>query len=150
MKRAVGLLVALLIVVISLSANGQVDTVVDSINPVDSLNRKLSEFTDQIRKNEQQRLADSIRRLELQRELELVKASDYMRRRELQDRLNQLEQQDSIRLEQKKRRVEEIRNSNAGMPVAPFGDTLFLIFNKIGSFTPLERTESINRKIQQL
>ncbi len=150
MKRAVGLLVALLIVVISLSANGQVDTIVDSINPVDSLNRKLSEFTDQIRKNEQQRLADSIRRLELQRELELVKASDYMRRRELQDRLNQLEQQDSIRLEQKKRRVEEIRNSNAGMPVAPFGDTLFLIFNKIGSFTPLERTESINRKIQQL
>ncbi len=150
MKILTSSLIALFIIALSLTVNGQVDTITDSISPLDSLNRKLSEFTDQIRKSEQQRLADSIRRLELQSELELVKASDYIRRRELQDRLLQLEQEDSIRMEQKKKRVEEIRNTNAGMPVVPFGDTLFLIFNKIGAFTPFERAESISRKIQQL
>ncbi|MFC2102249.1 hypothetical protein ACFLS7_04575, partial [Bacteroidota bacterium] len=150
MKRATGLLTALFVITLSVMVNGQADTIADSINPIDSLNQRLTEFTDQLKRNEQQRLADSIRRLELQRELDLVKASDYMRRRELQDRLFQLEKQDSIRLEQKKRRVEEIRNTNAGIPVAPFGDTLFLIYNKIGAFTPLERSESISRRIKLL
>ncbi|MBE0647646.1 MAG: mechanosensitive ion channel [Bacteroidales bacterium] len=150
MKRAVCLLIALFVVACSFTGNGQVDTIYDSVSRIDSLNEKLTEFTEQIKKNEEQRLADSIRRIELQRELDLVKASDYMRRRELMDRLDQLEKQDSIRLEQKKMRVAEIRKTNAGMPVAPFGDTLFLIFNKIGAFTPFERAESISRKIQQL
>jgi len=143
-------LIALFIIVLSLIADAQVDTITDSINTVDFLNERLSEFTDQLKRNEEQRQADSIRRLELQQEMELVKASDYIRRRELQDRLAQLESADSIRLEQKKKRVEEIRNANAGMPVAPFGDTLFLIYNKIGAFTPFERSESISKKIEHL
>ncbi|TSA26260.1 MAG: mechanosensitive ion channel family protein [Bacteroidetes bacterium] len=150
MKHRGSFLVTIILVSIGSQLFSQNDTISDSISRDDSLNRKLSEFTDQIRKSEQQRVADSIRRLDLQRELELVKASDYIRRQELQNRISQLEQGDSIRLAQKKKRVEEILQSSVGFPVAPFGDTIFLILNKIGPFTPLDRVESINNKIRQL
>lgn len=150
MRKAVGLFIIYFVLATVLHANDQVDSIAESIKHLDSLNKKLSNFDDQIKTNEKQRIADSIRRLDLQRELDLVKASDYMRRRELQDRITQLEEKDSIRMEEKRRRVEEIRTSNAGFPVTPFGDTLFLIYNKIGASTPGERAESITKKIEQL
>lgn len=40
--------------------------------------------------------------------------------------------------------------SPKGYPVAPFRDTLFYIYHKIGPFAPAERAQSINRKLQQL
>lgn len=41
-------------------------------------------------------------------------------------------------------------DSNKGYPVAPFKDTLFYIYNKIGSFTPENRAKAISERIIQL
>jgi small-conductance mechanosensitive channel len=41
-------------------------------------------------------------------------------------------------------------NSSKAFPVAPFKDTLFYIYNKIGSFTPQNRAKAISERIIQL
>lgn len=38
----------------------------------------------------------------------------------------------------------------SGVPLAPFGDTLFFIYNKIGPFSPGERVASITKKIHSI
>jgi len=150
MKRAFVFSIILIASIPVLLASGQVDSIVDSLKHIDSLNQKLIEFTDQIKANEQQRMADSIRKMDLRRELELVTASDYLQRQELQERITQLEQKDSIRREETRHRAEAIRSSNAGFPVVPFGDTILWIYAKIGAYTPAERAGAITQKIQQL
>jgi small-conductance mechanosensitive channel len=42
------------------------------------------------------------------------------------------------------------RNSVVGFPIAPFKDTLFYVYNKIGSFTPQNRAKAISERIIQL
>src|ERR1700744_1996312 len=37
-----------------------------------------------------------------------------------------------------------------GFPVAPFHNTLFLIYNRQGSFTPAERAEAVSNRIGKL
>jgi small-conductance mechanosensitive channel len=41
-------------------------------------------------------------------------------------------------------------NSVIGFPVIPFKDTLFYVYNKIGSFTPQNRSKAISERIIQL
>lgn len=41
-------------------------------------------------------------------------------------------------------------NLKPGVPVKPFGDTLFFIYNKIGPLAPAERAAQIERKIKML
>lgn len=48
--------------------------------------------------------------------------------------------------------TDSIRNHNSvvGFPVAPFKDTLFYVYNKIGSFTSQNRAKAISERIVQL
>ena len=44
----------------------------------------------------------------------------------------------------------KINSEISGYPVVPFKDTLFLIYNKIGSFTAKERAKAISDRIKSL
>jgi small-conductance mechanosensitive channel len=45
---------------------------------------------------------------------------------------------------------EKLNNQLSGYPVVPFNDTLFLVYNKIGSFTAKERAKAISNRIKSL
>ncbi|SDL67029.1 Mechanosensitive ion channel [Catalinimonas alkaloidigena] len=114
------------------------------------LNQRLTEASQQLQKSEQQRMIDSLQKVALERELALLKSNDNQKRRELQERIRQIEVDDSLRQVEKRNRIEAMKQETKGFPVAPFGDTLFYIFTKIGPFTPQERATNINHKIRGL
>ncbi|CAN1561145.1 MscS Small-conductance mechanosensitive channel [Flavobacteriaceae bacterium] len=45
---------------------------------------------------------------------------------------------------------EKLNNQISGYPVVPFNDTLFLVYNRIGSFTAKERAKAISNRIESL
>ncbi len=57
---------------------------------------------------------------------------------------------DSLRADSQRRFVDSVRRYSKGFPVAPFHDTLFVIYTWQGSFTAAERAEAFTARIQQL
>ena len=55
-------------------------------------------------------------------------------------------QPDSLKQKAQKDSLAKIK----GIPVAPFHNTLFLIYNRQGSFTPAERAEAVSNRISKL
>jgi len=95
--------------------------------------------------------ADSLRRLELLREIENLKGSEVDKQRDkLLQELNETKEQDSLRSVRQQRQLEKLKASAKGFPVLPFGDTLFMVYTRIGSFTASERAEAVTEKIQRL
>lgn len=95
--------------------------------------------------------ADSLRRNSLLAEIQNLKGTDANRAKlELQDKLHQIEIQDSIKKEKQLAHLSKLKLSAVGYPVAPFSDTLFLVYTKVGSFSASERAKAITEKIKRL
>lgn len=100
---------------------------------------------------EAQRFQDSLKKAELLAEIELLKGSDHAKRTALQQQIDALIVQENSLLLAKKKQIEALRKTTRGYPVVGFfGDTLFLLHNKLGSFSPAERAEAINRRLKSL
>lgn len=133
----------------SIASYGQTDSIVqkkDSIN-----NIALHEYNQKLAKVEQQRIADSIKKIELESQLLKLKTTDNLQKEELLQQLKSIEENEKSRIEDKKRHIDSLRNTAKGYPV--FGvmkDTLFLVYSKIGASTPKERAINISRKIDKL
>ncbi len=130
------------------------DTSIDSIKSVlsDSLNTMLLDtYKQQFIEFEQQQRKDSLTKAQLEKQLQTLQTGDYLQREELQRILDDLQAKKEQRLELKKAQVESLKESAIGYPVlGPLNDTLFLIYNKIGSFTSAERAENITKRIDKL
>lgn len=125
----------------------------DSINrDNDSINSALLiDFNRKLIGIEQQRIADSIKKVELERELNSLKTTDNLKKEELQQQLKHIEESELLRITHKKARIDSLRNSAIGSPVIGIlRDTLFHIYSKIGAFTPRERADNITKRIRQL
>ena len=125
----------------------------DSINKKnDSINAAiLEDYNKKIAVIEQQRKEDSIKRAELQTQLNSLKTTDNLKKEELQKKLQQLNDKDSERLAQKKAQIDSLRHTAKGYPVIGFfKDTLFLIYNRSGSFTAEDRAEAISSRVHKL
>jgi small-conductance mechanosensitive channel len=95
--------------------------------------------------------ADSMRRAELLSQIENLKGSASNRQREaLLKKLKEAEQEDSIKKETQYQQLEKLKSSANGFPVAPFGDTLFLVYTRMGSFNANDRAAAISSKINKL
>ena len=95
--------------------------------------------------------ADSLHRLDLLREIENLKGHGVDKKRdELLQQLNATKEQDSLRSVRQKQQLEKLKTSAKGFPVVPFGDTLFIVYTRIGSFTASDRAQSVTEKIKQL
>ena len=133
----------------SIASYGQTDSIVqknDSIN-----NIALHEYNQKLAEVEQHRIADSIKKIELESQLLKLKTTDNFQKEELLQQLKSIEENEKSRIEDKKRHIDSLRNTAKGYPV--FGvmkDTLFLVYSKIGASTPKERAINISRKIDKL
>ncbi|MEY1637921.1 mechanosensitive ion channel family protein [Tenuifilum osseticum] len=149
MKNLLKKIATLLMLTFSIASYGQTDVLVqgkDSLNNIvlHELNQKLAEV-------EQQRIADSIKKAELESQLLKLKTTDNLQKEELLQQLKSIEEKEKKRIEDKKAYIESLRKTAKGYPViGPMNDTLFLIYSKIGASTPKERAINISRKIEKL
>jgi small-conductance mechanosensitive channel len=117
---------------------------------LDSVSRRENELREILLQTERQRIVDSVRKADLQQQIYLMQEVDDAKRSEAETKLRLLEQEDSINQAKQLERITLLREEAKGYPVAPFGDTLFFIYTKLGSTRPQERAEIISGKIQAL
>lgn len=133
----------------SIASYGQTDSIVqknDSIN-----NIALNEYNQKLGEVEKLRVADSIKKAELESQLLKLKTTDNLQKEDLLQQLKSIEENEKKRIEDKKAHIESLRNTAKGYPViGAMKDTLFLIYSKIGASTPKERAINISRKIEKL
>ncbi len=125
----------------------------DSLNNTnDSLNAViLRDYNEKLKAIEQQRVADSIKKADLEAQLNSLKTTDNLKKEELQKQLQDLNEKESIRLIQKKAQIDSLRSTAKGFPVIPFfNDTLFTIYSKLGSFSAKDRADAIAKRIKNL
>jgi small-conductance mechanosensitive channel len=118
----------------------------DSLNIVllENYNKRLAEI-------ERQRVTDSIKKSELEAELSALKTTNNLKKEELQAQLIALNEKEIRRLEDKKTKIDSLKKVTKGFPVFGFfNDTLFVLYSKLGSFSPKDRAEVINRRIDKL
>jgi small-conductance mechanosensitive channel len=95
--------------------------------------------------------ADSLKRIQLINEINNLKGSEANKQREiLLGKLKEEEAKDSIRKAKQINELEKLKASANGYPVTPFGDTLFSVYTKVGSFSPRDRATAIENKIKKL
>ena len=125
----------------------------DSINKqIDSSNAIIIQaYNKKIATIESQRINDSIKKVELQTLLLSLKTTDYLKRKELQEQLQVLSKKDSLRFAEKKKQIDILRKTAKGYAVKDsFNDTLFIIYNKLGSFSAKDRADAISNRIKNL
>ena len=118
----------------------------------DSLNSSiLNELSSKNTELEKKRTIDSIKTATLENQLLKLKTTDNLKKEELLKQLQELKEQDSKRLNEKKAQIDSLRSTAKSYPVYGFfNDTLFVIFNKLGSFSAHDRAEAISDRIKKL
>ncbi len=124
----------------------------DSIKPKDTVNSYLlSGYNQKLKRSEQQRIADSLKKAELERELTSLKTTDNLKKEELQKQLEALKEKETVRVAEKKERIDSLRANAKSFPVLGFfSDTLFSIYSKHGSFSASDRAHTISGRIGRL
>ncbi len=111
----------------------------------------LQDFNKKLDLIEKQHIVDSIKKASLETQLLSLKTTDNLKKEELLKQLNDLNKSDSIRIANKKREINSLRHSVKGYPVTGFfNDTLFVIYNKLGSFSAKDRAVAIRARISKL
>lgn len=118
----------------------------------DSLNAAiLNDYNERLAEIERLRLADSVKKAELQAQLSSLKTTDNLRKEELQKQLLELSNKESRRFEQKKAQIDSLRLTAKSFPVIGFfDDTLFTIYSKLGSFSAKDRAAAISGRLKVL
>ncbi|MCP4442499.1 MAG: mechanosensitive ion channel family protein [Aureispira sp.] len=136
-----------------LGAAQEVDsTVVETETSVkDSvLNAQLEEMMSMLEQADSLHRVDSMRIARILVDLEKLKTTDNIKKQSLLQELHNIQSADSLQRAIHKQRIESLRSISKGFPVNPFRDTLFYIYNKIGSFSPSERAQNITQRIGKL
>ncbi|GEQ84639.1 ion channel [Patiriisocius marinistellae] len=109
------------------------------------------EFEKKVTNFEKERFADSIRRADLEARIQNLSTTKSSERKELEAELNQYKIKEEALLISKKKQIEALKKTTKGYPVDGFhNDTLFLIYTRLGSFSPAERAETITNRIKKL
>lgn len=116
----------------------------------DSINKKelgLSTLLNDIR---QQQINDSLERIKLQNEIASLKSQHSAKKENLKQQLNEFDEENDIRKQQLKVKVDSIKKNTTRYAVAPFADTLFYIYNKLGSSLAKDRAYNVVNRIHNL
>lgn len=142
----------ILLIVFTLVAKGigaQTDTLSQKNDSLSSL--ILQNYNKKIATIEERRLQDSLRREELQAQLNSLRTTDNLKKEELQQKLQDLSNKEIQRVTQKKAQIDSLRRTVKAYPVSGFfSDTLFLIYSKLGSFSAKDRADAISGRIEKL
>ncbi|WP_104383075.1 mechanosensitive ion channel family protein [Sphingobacterium sp. HMA12] len=116
----------------------------------DSINKKelgLSTLLNDIR---QQQINDSLERQKLQNEIASLKSQNSPKKENLKQQLNNFDEENNLRKQQLKIKVDSIKKNTKRYAVAPFNDTLFYIYNKLGSSLAKDRAYNVVNRIESL
>ncbi|GAA4172755.1 mechanosensitive ion channel family protein [Sphingobacterium ginsenosidimutans] len=116
----------------------------------DSINKKelgLSTLLNDIR---QQQINDSLERQKLQHEIASLKSQNSPKKENLKQQLNNFDEENNLRKQQLKIKVDSIKKNTKRYAVAPFNDTLFYIYNKLGSSLAKDRAYNVVSRIENL
>jgi small-conductance mechanosensitive channel len=118
----------------------------------DSLNTIiLQKFNKKQEEIENLRIADSITKANLQKEISSLKTTDNLKKQDLEKQLQEIRNKEAMRFAEKKSQIDSLRLTAKAHPVLGFfNDTLFLIYNKSGSFSAEDRAVAINERIKKL
>ncbi|NLR78961.1 mechanosensitive ion channel family protein [Chitinophaga eiseniae] len=111
---------------------------------------QLAQTTRLLRENDSLQKAGETQKKALEQQLQLISNDNDQRKVVLQEKLAAFEQADSLKKAASLQRIARLKASHGGFPVAPFGDTLFFVYNKLGPLQPSERAQNSNHKLQQL
>lgn len=133
----------------SLASFGQADTLSGNI---DSLAlRAQQEYRQRLAEIQALRIADSIKKTELESQILNLQTADNLEKEDLLQKLKAVEEAEAQRIEGLKSRIDSLRAIEKGNPViGVMKDTLFLLYAKIGAFTVPERARSISSRIEKL
>ncbi len=106
--------------------------------------------SEQFRKLEALRIADSIKRTELEHQLQTLRFTDNLRKEELLTELETLRNRDSLNIVRQKEKIDSLRGIVKGFPVIPFTEPLFHIYIRQGSLSPKERADIVTARIREL
>lgn len=118
----------------------------------DSLNALiLKDFNKKLAKIESLRIADSIKKAALEKQLSSLKTTDNLKKDELLKQLDEISKHESNRLQQKKAEIDALRATAKGYVVKGFFDEdLFILYSKLGSFSAKDRSVVISERIKNL
>ncbi|MBS4044279.1 MAG: mechanosensitive ion channel [Chitinophagaceae bacterium] len=124
----------------------------DSIKLNDSINNQLlNTYNKKIAELEQQRIDDSIKKASIDEQLKNLSTADNLKKIALQKELDDLNNKEVIRLQEKKKRIDSLKLTAKPFAVKGFfNDTLFLIYNRLGSFSANERANAISTRIHDI
>lgn len=97
----------------------------------------------------QQHIMDSLVKESLKNQL-LLATGDIRKTKELEDKLNVLKEKDSLSRAELIKKISLLKKTAKGYAVAPFQDTLFLLYNRSTTFNASERAENISSKIKKI
>lgn len=143
------LLIVIILFNVSIAQNKNT-TKSDSVKKgIDSTrNSNLENETKGILISDSLRVLDSIKMEGLKKELEKFKSSeDNLQKRQLLEEINKIKASDSIKRAVMKTKIDSLKSINPGFPVVLRYDTLFVIYNGVGSFSALDRASAISIKI---
>ncbi len=158
MKKPLSILLVITSFIFCLNLYGQKKDTTGQSQKKDSINRKndslntiiLQQFNKRQQEIEQLRIADSITRSNLEKEINSLKTTDK-KKQELEKQLQDLRNNEALRFAEKKKQIDSLRLTAKAYPVLGlFNDTLFNIYNRSGSFTAEERAEAIQNRIKKL
>ena len=138
------------------TVNAQTDTGSKNINTEtikrgdDEKNALFNRQSNEVLSLHVEMVMDSIRILDLNKEISELGDADGYKKKILEEERNQIRNKDSSRFILLKKKVDSIRTKVIGFPVKIGNDTLFLIYSKLGSYTPLERAEKIQARLMKM
>ncbi len=122
-----------------------------SVQRVDSLFLQLQlQYQELEAAGKRQRRRDSLERLNLRAQIARLQNESSAQREQLQSEIRQIEVRDSLVNVARKQKVLYQKESLTGYPVAPFEDTLFSIYLKVGPVLAEQRALSVSEKINLL
>lgn len=125
-------------------------TISDVERQLKSLSQQVDTYERLLNQSNQKRKQDSLARVDLMKRVQLLQENDKVSQATLREQIKEIEQRDSLRNSQQKQRILELRTSTKGYTVAPFGDSLYTIFTKLGPVMAQDRASNVTEKIEIL
>jgi len=153
MKYLIGIKILALLACFNISVSALAQTKADSLEKTKrdaALTATQEKGTALLQQADSTHLVDSLQQVQLRMQIEELKASDARKKEALQKQLDLLKLAQAERNKRIKEQVDSLRANTEGIPVMLFRDTLFYIYSKLGPFSPTERAQNIQRKLEVL
>lgn len=93
---------------------------------------------------------DSLRRTVLENQFISAQLHDQNEKQLLLNEINILKSRDSLLIAKRRLKIDSLRSLNVGVAVKPFRDSIFTIYNQLGSYTKKERASAIDARVRLL